>query len=135
MDQWRGKVAVVTGASAGIGAEVALTLANAGLTVIGLARREPPMQVSDCELSAKSINIHLPCSVIMQQLASSVTGTGRLCPVQCDVTNEAEVGRTFAWIQSEYASIAIFVNNAGMMSSGFLIGKQRGGRKSTGCED
>lgn len=45
MDQWRGKVAAVTGASSGIGAQVSVALANAGLIVIGLARREERIQV------------------------------------------------------------------------------------------
>lgn len=39
MDKWKGKVVVVTGASAGIGASIALELANKGMIVIGLARR------------------------------------------------------------------------------------------------
>lgn len=45
MEKWKGKIALVTGASAGIGANITLTLANFGMTVIGLGRRDNAIQV------------------------------------------------------------------------------------------
>lgn len=46
MDRWIGKTAIVTGASAGIGAVMCVQLANFGLHVIGLARRAHLVDVS-----------------------------------------------------------------------------------------
>jgi NADP+-dependent farnesol dehydrogenase len=45
MQRWKDKVAVVTGASSGIGAAVAMELARQGLQVVGLARRIDKIQV------------------------------------------------------------------------------------------
>ena len=46
MDRWAGKTAVVTGASSGIGAAISVELANAGVNVVGLARRTQPIEVT-----------------------------------------------------------------------------------------
>lgn len=45
MEKWRVKVAIVTGASSGIGANVTKALVNAGLTVVDVARRDNKIEV------------------------------------------------------------------------------------------
>ena len=44
MDRWRGRVALVTGASAGIGAAICKMLAQEGVKVVGCARRVEKVQ-------------------------------------------------------------------------------------------
>ena len=45
MEQWKGRVTIVTGASSGIGREVAKQLALNGMIVIGCARNQSRIEV------------------------------------------------------------------------------------------
>ena len=45
MERWKGRVAIVTGASAGIGYETAKRLAQLGVVVVGCARNTAAIEV------------------------------------------------------------------------------------------
>uniref|UniRef100_A0A3Q4I516 Dehydrogenase/reductase (SDR family) member 11b n=1 Tax=Neolamprologus brichardi TaxID=32507 RepID=A0A3Q4I516_NEOBR len=45
MERWRGRVALVTGASVGIGAAIAVELVRLGMKVVGCARDIGKLQV------------------------------------------------------------------------------------------
>ncbi|XP_012279687.1 farnesol dehydrogenase [Orussus abietinus] len=96
MDRWVGKVALVTGASSGIGAGVTEALAKAGLKVVAAARREDRLR----ELQAK------------------VKGSkGAIYPKKCDVSKEEDVLEIFRWIEKELGGVDLVVNNAGVLYS------------------
>ncbi|XP_037935025.1 farnesol dehydrogenase-like [Teleopsis dalmanni] len=100
MERWQNKVAVVTGASSGIGAAVVKDLVNAGLIVVGLARRVQRVEELKEQVAAgKQQNLHAR---------------------QCDVSNEDSVNEAFDWIEKNLGGIDILVNNAGIYRAGNL---------------
>lgn len=101
MERWNGKVAVVTGASAGIGAAMVVDLIKSGLIVVGLARRSERV-----EALKKKIPSHL---------------SGKLHAVKCDVSNEDDIKNAFAWIENKLGGVDILVNNAGIIRATQLI--------------
>lgn len=92
MEKWVGKIAVVTGASAGIGEAIALDLAKAGIHVIGLARRNEKVESFAKKLGETPGKIHAH---------------------QCDVSDLESVKEAFKWIEKTFGLIHILVNNAG----------------------
>ena len=100
MKTLQGKVALVTGASRGVGKGIALGLGEAGATVY-LTRRT----VQDGHSAAK-----LPGNI--HQTANEVTHLGgQGIAVRCDHRNDDEVQAVFERIQSEQNRLDILVNN------------------------
>ncbi|XP_045454159.1 farnesol dehydrogenase-like [Melitaea cinxia] len=96
MERWSGKVAIVTGASSGIGAALSLHLANHGLKVVGLARR----------------------ANLIDDLGSKVTGKGSITSRQCDISKPKEIEAVFQWVEQNFGGPDILVNNAGFLKPG-----------------
>ncbi|KAH8311942.1 hypothetical protein KR044_008707 [Drosophila immigrans] len=95
---WRNKVAVITGASVGIGASTAVALANAGMVVVGLARRQE----------------------LVEALNAKVTGEGKIIGRQCDLSNDEQLISSFNWIQEKFQCIHVLICNAGILKANFL---------------
>ena len=83
-------VAVVTGASKGLGAEISRTLVDQGATVFGLARSTDTLEALQDELGAAFV------------------------PVSCDVRKEDRVEAAFDTVDAEAGRLDVLVNNAGL---------------------
>ncbi|CAD7011987.1 unnamed protein product [Ceratitis capitata] len=101
MERWTNRVAVVTGASSGIGAAIAKYLANNGMNVVGLARRKERIEALREEVKTEAQD--------------------RLHALQCDVRNEEEVIAVFKDIESKFGPVAVLVNNAGIVRTSDLL--------------
>lgn len=88
-----GKVAIVTGASAGIGAHIAVALANAGVNLVLAARSRPGLEALQRQ--------------IVEQTAVKVLA------VPTDVASPTELQRLVDESLREFGRIDILVNNAG----------------------
>ncbi len=99
MPDLQGKVAVVTGASRGVGRGIALGLGEAGATVYVTGRTS----LADAE----------PVAGTIQDTAAEVTRLGgKGIPIRCDHTRDYEIEIAFERILSEAGHVDILVNNA-----------------------
>jgi glucose 1-dehydrogenase len=92
----KGQIAIVTGASSGIGAGVSKSLAAAGATVVV---NHP---VAATAAAAEGV------------LTEIKNAGGAGITYQCDVSKEAEVQKMFADVVAQFGTVHILINNAGL---------------------
>ena len=88
------KVALVTGASSGIGAAIVRNFVKNGIKVVGCARHLDKLEDIAVDVNAK--------------------GPGEMFAKKCDLNHESQILEVFAFIKDKFGTINICVNNAGM---------------------
>ncbi len=90
LSSWTDSVALVTGASAGIGASIVRKLHAAGLRVAFCARRVDRIEALEAELGE------------------------RAWAIPCDLRDEASIDSMFDAIRARWGGVTVLVNNAGL---------------------
>src|ERR1700743_1398456 len=94
MNKLNGKVAVVTGASKGIGASIAEHLAAEGASVV--------VNYATSKAGADAVGSRI------------IAGGGKARAVKCDVSKPAEIAGLFDETKNIFGKLDILVNNAGI---------------------
>ncbi|SKB00203.1 NADP-dependent 3-hydroxy acid dehydrogenase YdfG [Agreia bicolorata] len=90
------RIAIVTGAGSGMGAATAAALADAGLTVVLVGRRQPQLDA----------------------VAATIATQGGVAYARaCDITEGAAIAALIEWVHRELGPIDVLVNNAGSSST------------------
>ena len=92
-NRWQNNVAVVTGASSGIGAAITRQLIKAGMRVAACARRIHRLEELGNELAASSNNY---------------------LPIECNLRDPDSIAGLFASVRAQWGGTAVLVNNAGL---------------------
>ena len=93
MFDFKGQVAVVSGASSGLGKQMALALARQGASLVILARRFERLEAFMPELEQ--------------------AGAPKVLPIKCDVTSTANIDAAAKEAEAEFGKIDILLNCAG----------------------
>ncbi len=92
MFDFTGKVVVITGASSGLGAQMATGFAKQGATLVLMARRKEKLD----------------------ELAAKLGESGTKClTLKCDVTDTESVNAAAKAVEDEFGKVDVLVNNAG----------------------
>lgn len=97
----KGQVALVTGASSGIGEAIARALAQAGASVV--------------------INYHSEADEAKKVVSDIQANGGNAIAVQANVAHEEEVKAMFAQMYQHFGAIDILVNNAGLQKDSAFV--------------
>jgi 3-oxoacyl-[acyl-carrier protein] reductase len=89
----QGRVALVTGASSGLGVQFSCALADNGASVALVARRADRLKKLKDEIEGKG---------------------GKAVAIEADVTDRAAMGRAFDAAEKAFGTVTILVNNAGI---------------------
>ncbi|WP_020620358.1 SDR family oxidoreductase [Paenibacillus daejeonensis] len=92
----RGKVAIVTGASRGIGRQIAIQLAQAGARVV--------------------VNYSASGGEAEDVVQAIIEAGGEAVAVQADISKMSELEKLFAEVDSRFGRLDILINNAGVMT-------------------
>lgn len=100
----QGRVALVTGASQGIGRECVVVLSEGGATIAAAARNEEKLQSLVQEIESKG---------------------GKAAAFKLDVASENEIKSTVKTVIAQFGKIDILVNNAGVTRDQLLMRMKR----------
>jgi NADP-dependent 3-hydroxy acid dehydrogenase YdfG len=100
MEQWKDRVALVTGASSGIGAAVARVLAGAGMRVAICARRTERIEALAGDLGRAG---------------------GEVLAQPADLRREADILALFEAVRDRWGGVDVLVNNAGLGHASPLV--------------
>ncbi|KAH0548914.1 hypothetical protein KQX54_004297 [Cotesia glomerata] len=94
MERWAGKVAIVTGGSAGIGEAIVRSLLSYGLNVLAISNRQDQLENLFNDLKDFKNNLHYK---------------------YCDIQNEKDILNVFEYVKDKLGGVDILVNNAGII--------------------
>ena len=110
MAELTGRVAIVTGASRGIGKGCAIELGALGATVYVTGRSEKP-------------GAHPLGGTVAETAAAVTSAGGRGVAVACDHRDDAQVRRLFRQVETEQGRLDVLVNNAFLIPKELTSGK------------
>jgi 3-oxoacyl-[acyl-carrier protein] reductase len=101
-DKLKNRVAVVTGASRGIGFAIAEALASHGCSVVITSRHASAVEDAALKLAVYD---------------------SRIVPYECDVRDDLSVQRLFTFVHDEFHQLDFLINNAGIYGPAVPVGE------------